>query len=154
MSRIIATLLVLALSGPAVAADSVVIGQGISNSFLSEIKCPAGSLCMDAQYLWVLTATRTVVGPPIHGNVRAISMQHTDATRQFVRSVELFVLHPIERTASPSSSPASFSIIALSPRDPAGRYCLPMDPSTVGLRLDPSKVHAEDGHYCFDAGLL
>jgi hypothetical protein len=132
----------------------VVIGHGISNSFLSKVDCPAGSICLDAQYLWVLTSTRTVVGPPIKGQVRAISMQHAQATQQFVTSVELFVLRPIESATLRSSSGADFYILALSPRDSAGRYCLPVDPVMFGLYLDPAKVRAAEGSYCFDAQSL
>jgi hypothetical protein len=154
MRRLVLALIALAAGSSAYAADSVVLGHGISNSFLSKVECPAGSICPDAQYLWVLTSNRTVVGPPVNGRVRAISMQHTDATQQFVTSVELFVLRPIESAAIRSSSGADFYIVALSPRDPAGHYCLPVNPATVGLHLDPTKVRAAEGSYCFDAQSL
>jgi len=154
MHRLVLALTALTAGLSAFAADSVVIGRGISNSFLSNVDCPTGSLCLDARYLWVLASNRTVAGPPVEGQVRAISMQHTDATPQFVGSVELFVLRPIESAALRTSSGADFYIVALSARDSAGRYCLPVDPTTVGLHLDRTKLRAVHGSYCFDAQLL
>jgi hypothetical protein len=151
MNRFVASLVALLVAAPAFAGDSVLIGRGLSNSFLANVDCPAAALCLDAQYLWVLRADRTVAGPPIKGKVRAISMQHTDATQKFVSSVELFVL---SRIPSLSSNGAEFRIIALSPRYPDGRYCLSVDPSIVGLHLDPAKVSGGEGSYCFDARAL
>jgi hypothetical protein len=150
----IVTLLALTSGAPTFAADSVVIGHGISNSFLSRVPCPAGAVCLDAQYLWVLNSARTVTGPPVNGRVRAISLQHVDATQQFVDSVELFVLRPIKDAALRRSSGAHFYVVSLSPRDSAGRYCLSVRPETVGLRLDSSEVHSDADSYCFDAHLL
>jgi hypothetical protein len=86
----------LAIATPALAEDSVVLGHGVSNAFLGELPCPERSLCVDANYVWVLDADRTVAGPGVTGRVRAIATQHTDATAQFVKSVELFVLSPIQ----------------------------------------------------------
>jgi hypothetical protein len=154
MHRVLLALIALTLGSSAFARDSVVIGRGISNSFLSKVDCPVGTICLDAQYLWVLISNRTVVGPPVEGQIRAISMQHTDAIQQFVTSVELFVLRPIESATIRSSSGADFYIVALSPRDPAGRYCLSVNPATVGLHLDPTRVRAAGGSYCFDAQSL
>jgi hypothetical protein len=151
MNRLVTTLVALLVGVPAFASDSVVIGHGISNSFLSNGECPVNSLCLDAQYLWILTSNRTIAGPLVNGRVRAISMQHTDATRTFVTSVEFFVLRPIESAAIRSSTGATFYIVSLSPRYPDGRYCLSVDPSTVGLILDPATVLATEGSYCFDA---
>jgi hypothetical protein len=154
MIRRVVTLLALIAGAPAFAADSVVVGRGISNSFLSKVDCPAGSPCLDAQYLWVLTSNRTVAGPSVEGQIRAIAIQHTDATQQFVTSVELFALRPIESATIRTTSGADFYIVALSPLDSAGRYCLSVDPATVGLHLDATKVRADQGAYCFDARWL
>jgi hypothetical protein len=151
MNRLVSPLVALLVGTPVFADDSVIIGRGISNSFQFKVDCPADWLCVDAQYLWVLSADRTVVGPPIEGKVRAIAIQHVDATQTYVNSVELFVL---SRISGPSPSGADFWIVALSPRYPDGRYCLSVDPSAIGLRLDPAKVSAHDGSYCFDARLL
>jgi hypothetical protein len=154
MNRFVAPLVTLIVEAPAFAADSVVIGRGISNSFLSNGACSAGSTCLDAQYVWVLTSNRSVVGPIVKGRVRAISTQHTDATQQFVTSVELFVLRPIKSVTVRHSSGAAFYILYLSPRNADGRYCLPVSPSSVGLHLDPAKVLATESSYCFDVRAL
>jgi hypothetical protein len=153
MIRILA-LLALAFAAPALAADSVVLGHGLSNSYLSKRECPGNSVCLDAKYVWALRANRTVAGPPIHGDVRAIATQHADATQQFVSSVELFVLRPIHDVALRKSSGATFYLISLSPRDPEGRYCLSVNPETVGLHLAMSQLYSDADSYCFDARLL
>jgi len=147
-------LLGLGIARVVAAADSVVIGHGVGNSFLSEVPCPATNICLDSRYIWTLVADRTVVGPAVKGEVRAIAIQHTEATPQFVHSVELFVLRPIAEATLRSSSGADFYIDALSPRDTAGRYCLAMDPLEVNLHIATSNIHKVDGAYCFDARLL
>jgi hypothetical protein len=153
MNRFVAPLVALIVGAPVFAADSVVVGRGVrlSSAFASSGPCPAGC---DPQYVWVLAVDRTVVGPIVKGQVRAISMQHTDATEQFVSSVELFVLHPIEGATAGRAAGADFYILYLSPRNPDGRYCLPVRPASVGLHLDPAKVLASEGSYCFDAQAL
>ena len=87
----------LTVPPPAFSSDSVVLGRGISNYFLSKQPCPQpedsnlASICLDANFIWVLSARRTIVGPPVRGTVRAIFSQHVAATSKFVRSTELFV---------------------------------------------------------------
>jgi hypothetical protein len=83
----------------AAAADSVVLGQGISNSFLAKLPCAANSLCLGSRYMWPINASQTIGGPRIVGTVRAIAEQHTDVTTEYLRSVELFVLRPITNSA-------------------------------------------------------
>jgi hypothetical protein len=111
---------------------------------------------MDASYVWVLDADRTVAGPNVRGRVRAIASQHTDATSQFVKSVELFVLRPIQDSSVRKSSNAKYYLISLSPRDSLGRYCLSVRPADVGLTLDAAevKVDSSDGHFCFSASAM
>jgi hypothetical protein len=140
----------------AVAADSVVLGHGVSNAFVSAPPCPAGSACMEANYLWVLEADRTITGPDIKGKVRAIAVQHTDATAKFVTSVELFVLRPIQDPSMRKSLGADYYLVSLSPRDPQGQYCLSLNPGDVGLKLDASEVRVDtsSGHFCFSATAL
>ena len=146
----------LAIATPVVAADSVVLGHGVSSAFLSNVPCTERSLCVDALYVWVLDASNTVVGPRVTGRVRAIATQHSDATGQFVRSVELFVLSPIADSTLQKSSGAKFYLIALSPRDLRGRYCISVKPNDVGLKLDPSEVtvDSDSGYFCFNASVL
>jgi hypothetical protein len=154
MNRLVAMLLGLACASTAFSADSVVIGRGVSNSFLSKVECTAGDLCVDARYVWVLSVARTIAGPTVQGKIRAVAFQHVDATPQFVRSVELFVLSPIDDSAPRGSSGADFYIVSLSPRGGDGRYCLDVDPETVGLHLKPGDIKFRENRYCFAATLL
>ena len=154
MSRLAALLVVLAIAPAAIASDSVVIGRGISNAYFASVPCPSDYICLDGQYLWTFLSGRTVAGPVVHGEVRGIFMQHTEAKPQFVNAVELFVLRPIDDATLRTSSGADFYIIALSTRHTTGRYCLPMDPKTVHLHIHVSEISRDDGAYCFDAHLL
>ena len=145
-----------AITAPAAAADSVVLGRGVSNAFLSNQPCADPSLCMDANYVWVLDADRTVVGPAVVGRVRAIASQHTDATSEFVKSVELFVLRPIQDPSLQESSGAKYYLVSVSAKDSRGRDCLNVKPADVGLRLDTSEVMVDpsSGSFCFEASVL
>ena len=145
--RRIATLLAFScIAGvPAWAVDSVVLGRGVSNEFFAEIECSPTDLCMDSLYVWELDAKQTLAGPIIKGRVRAVIATHTFATSKYVNSVELFVLKPSER-AEDSTSP-EFSLIALSPRYRGGKYCLQIDPLSVGL--DVKATRSTDGLFCF-----
>jgi hypothetical protein len=156
MVRLVAVLGAFAIAGPAVAEDSVVLGHGISNAFLSNLPCTPGSICMDANYVWILDADRTVAGPRITGQVRAISAQHIGATDLFVKSVELFVLRPIHDSALQKVSGAKYSLVSLSPRDSQGRYCLSVAPKDVGLKVEDSEVSVDpsSGYFCFKATAL
>jgi hypothetical protein len=145
----------LSLIGCAVGADSVVLGHGISNRFLSHQGCSPDAVCLDASYVWVLQAQRTVAGTPITGTIRAISSQHTEARPEFARSVELFVLRAIEDRKLRRLSGADFYIISLSSRDANGRYCVSVEPDRIGLHLDAAKIAIGDnGTFCFDAASL
>ncbi len=151
----------LAVGGRASAVDSVVLGHGISNRYLSTPPCPQDAdanyvtICMDGDFLWVLRANRTVVGPHVSGRVKAIASQHTEARSEFVRSVELFVLRPIADRQIRKSSGAQYYIVTLSPKDEDGRYCLQVDLEEVGLRIDKADIVAGDaGAECFSADLL
>ena len=144
----------LATPAAALAADSVVLGHGVSNAFHTSSPCPPD--CMGAEYIWVLDAHRTVSGPKVTGRIRAITFQHTDATSQYVKSVELFVLRPIEDASIRKSSGADYYLVSLSPRDSRGRYCLNMKPSELDLTVAASEVtvDASSGYYCFKASAL
>lgn len=130
---------------PAWAVDSVVLGRGINNEFFAEIECSPADLCMDSLYVWELDAKQTLAGPRIKGRVRAVIAAHTFATSKYVSSVELFVLRPSEG-AEGSTSP-EFNLIALSPRYRGNKYCLPVDPLSVGL--DVKATRSADGLFCF-----
>lgn len=143
---------------PALSRDSVILGRGISNHFLSKLPCPQPedsnltSICLDANSIWVLSARRTIAGPPVKGTVRAIFSQHVAATAQFVRSTELFVLRPIGDPALRKSSHADYYLVDLSIKDSDGRYCLSDKSEEVGLRLsDDDVVVSGEGQSCFNA---
>jgi hypothetical protein len=162
MFRLVTLLSVVAIASPAVAEDSVVLGHGVSNVFLSHQPCPQSAdpnltnICMDGNFVWVLDALHTVSGPTISGRIRALSSQHTYARAQFVKSVELFVLRPIDDPAMRRAAKAKYYLITLSPRDSQGRYCLSLSPAEVGLKLDPAdvKLDAVSGGFCFPARAL
>lgn len=143
------------------AADSVVLGHGIRNYFLSMPPCPKDAdsgltaICMDGNYVWVLKAQRTLVGPRVAGTVRAISSQHGAAVSEFVKSVELFVLTPIDDLALRKSSHADYYIVELSPRYSDDRYCLSDKPTDVGLHVDQADITIDaTGYNCFRAQLV
>jgi hypothetical protein len=145
-----------AVAPVAVAADSVVLGHGVSNAFLSPQPCPEGSICMDSNYVWVLHADRTVAGPTVTGRVRAIASQHTEATSQFVKSVELFVLRPIQDPSVRKSSGAEYYLVSPSRKNTLGQYCLLVRPADVGLALNAAevKVDSDNGYFCFSSRVL
>lgn len=154
MIRGILALMLLTTGAQTFAADSVVIGHGKSNWFFAKAPCPPGDICLDAQYVWLLHARRTVAGPPVKGEARAISMQHVAATPRYVHSVELFVLRPIDDAALRKSSGAAYYLVALSPRYPSGRYCLAVNPVTLGIHLSQPPVRDDEESFCFDSKLL
>jgi hypothetical protein len=162
MFRLAAFLGAIAITSPAVSEDSVILGHGVSNAFLALPPCPQpaypnfANICLDANYVWVINAVHTVAGPMISGSVRAFSVQHTRATAQFVKSVELFVLRPIADPAIRRSAKARYYLVTFSSRDAQGRYCLPLSPTEVGLKLTPAevKVDAVSGDFCFSASAL
>jgi hypothetical protein len=151
----------IAAPSSAFSSDSVVLGHGISNYFLSKQPCPQpegsnlANICLDANFIWVLSAKRTIVGPPIRGTIRAIFSQHVAATSKFVRSTELFVLRPIDDPVLRKSSHAEYYLVDLSIKGSDGRYCLWDKPEEVGLRLkDTDVVVRDEGQSCFDATLI
>jgi hypothetical protein len=157
-----ALLSAVAIASPAVAEDSVVLGHAVSNAFLSHQPCPqpadpnVQSICMDGNFVWILDAVHTVSGPMIRGRIRALSSQHTYASAQFVKSVEIFVLRPIDDPAMRRSARAKYSLVTLSSRDSQGRYCFNLPPAEVGLKLDPAqvKLDAVSRGFCFPARAL
>ncbi len=74
------------------------------------------------------------------GRVRAVAQQHTDATVKFVKSVELFVLRPIKDSKPRQSSGAKYFLVSASAQNSRGQYCLSVNPSGEGLKLDSSNV--------------
>ena len=136
--------------------DSVVLGRGISNEYASDLPCSKDSICMNSMYMWTFAAKRTIVGPEVKGKVRFLAAQHTDATPKFVKSVELFVLRPIDDKKVAETSGAQYYLLSLSPRYENGTYCISVNPEEVGLRLQKSDVSIdrESNYYCFKKSRL
>lgn len=152
-----ALLLVGALTaGSALAAESTVLGKGVSNAYAGDVACTDLRSCMQGLFVWELEATRTVAGPPLTGRVRALATQHVDATPKFVRSVELFVVRPIDDPAVREAYGADYYLLALSPRHERSTYCLPMNPADIGLDIpsDEIAVDVDSGYYCFARRLV
>jgi hypothetical protein len=153
---VLAALVGMAPTLSAIAADSVVVGRGISNAYVADAACPEGSSCMDSLHVWVLKVRRTVSGPVVKCTVRALATQHIEATTEFVKSVELFVLRPIDDAAIRNAYGAEYRLVSLSPRYESDKYCLTVNPNDVGLRLESSQIafDSESGVYCFDRRTL
>jgi len=132
---------------PALAVDSVVLGRGVSNDFFAEIECSPTDLCMDSFYIWELDAKQTLAGPKVTGRVRAVIAVHTSATSKYVKSVELFVLRPVENFEANDSKSPAFNLVALSRRYAGGKYCLDVDPLSVGLEVESTR--STNGLFCF-----
>jgi hypothetical protein len=131
--------------------NSVVLGRGISNAHVEPLGC-IDDLGMNCWFRWELVVNRTVAGPSVRGRIRALTLQHTDATSTFVKSVELFVLAPIGK---PDPTGATHTILALSPRHADGTYCVILDPQQLGIPVERSQIIARaDGSFCFRSRLI
>jgi hypothetical protein len=87
----------LALASAPAWAQSIVRGWAIAqeDSDLPLPRCPEGALCSDVWVRWILKPTRTLAGPPLAGRIRAVAMQHTRFTPEYMAHMRLFVLDPI-----------------------------------------------------------
>jgi hypothetical protein len=144
--------LVVLLTAPTFACgDSLVfLGKGISNTFLSRTDCPNQQLCMDSLYLWTFRVDKVLAGPRQSRSVRAIAYQHTDVTPDFIRSVELFVLEPIQDQALRSTYGANYTLVFLSPREKRDRYCLSQQPQALHLNVPLNHITIDDDKlFCF-----
>lgn len=152
----IALLILLLISTEVFGEDSIVLGRGISNEYISDLPCPQGFICLDSMYLWEFAAKRTVVGPAVKGKVRFLAEQHTEALPKYVRSVELFILRPIEDKSVVESTGAHYYLLSLSPRYDNGTFCVSVDPLEAGLKLARSDVTVDpdSGYHCFKANRL
>jgi hypothetical protein len=143
-------------TSPILAADSVVLGKGISNAYAADLMCAQSEICLDSVYVWEFDAERTVAGPGVSGRVRAVIVQHADATPEFVRSVRLFVVRPIEDLKMRETYDAQYRLLALSPLYRRGKYCLSVSPEEVGLQIAASQIEMDpdSDYYCFPRVLL
>lgn len=144
------------VAASATAAESVVLGKGVSNAHAADVACTDIRSCMQSVYVWEFDADRTIAGPPVIGRVKVVATQHTDATSKFVRSVELFVVRRIDDPAVRKAYGAEYFLVGLSPRYERSTYCLPVNPTDIGLNIPTSEVSVESdsGYYCFARRLV
>ena len=148
--RLLLGLAALVSSATALSENSVVLGHGVSNSHVGGC---VDDLGMNCWYLWTLEARKTIVGPPVKGLLKALSLQHTDASQTFVDSVELFILAPLPK---PDVTGAKYSILALSPKKSGGNYCVSINPKEFNLPIDETQItyDATAHAYCFGLSLF
>lgn len=145
----------LVLVPQAYAADSIIIGRAVSNSYAKALDeaagpCPEDSICLDAIFRWIIVPTSTLAGPPLKGRIRALTYQHTGMND---KSVRLFVLRPIGNVEIPHSHDDRYYLVSSSPVYDDGTYCISVDPCASGLHLR-NVTKRGDGNYCFDHHLL
>ena len=141
----------LAWVGTARAADSVILGRAVSNTYLPGIEGACGplsadELCMNVWFVWEISAKRTVTGAPISGRVRAARSQHTTFVRSYMRRNRLFLLRPIEDPEQRRLLQADFHLV-----DMSADNCLEVEPRGLNAQ-DPGVTHqhTERGDvYCF-----
>lgn len=145
-----ALLLSLALlAGDACAENSIVIGQGIR---VDEVFHDGGDWV--SGYVWQVKARRTVSGPIVKGKIRVIAASHAQPSDGYLKTVQLFVLAPVAAGDAEKDAP-KYSLIASSPLDGSGRYCVRFNPSEIGIRLSYAEVMKnERGAYCFSKAAL
>ncbi len=108
---------------------------------------------MDAVYSWSINVTKTLAGPEVRGQVRAVTMQHVGVNDRFRKSIRLFVLRPIADADIAHPPDVTYYLMSLSPVYENGSYCLSVDPAAVGLKLKSVTVD-EEGNFCFSHTLL
>jgi hypothetical protein len=77
-------------------------------------------------------------------------MQHVDVTREFLKSLRLFVLRPIDDEKQRSLLGADYYLVDMS--KPIEMYCLWLDPKAEGLSTD-DVVESGEGNskrHCFE----
>jgi hypothetical protein len=154
-TRCAVVLIGLVLAVPARCEYAVVIGSGISNKYFGDIKCGPDEVCLDAVFLWTLRVDRTVAGPAVTGVIDAVTAQHVEMLPEYVRSTELFVLQSAERVDGCIGSCIHWSLVSSSRRLSGDRYCISIDPTKVGLSLEPQQIKVDEyGYYCFKRSAL
>jgi hypothetical protein len=98
LTSLIAILVGALLSiGVARAADSVVLGRAVSNTYNPDVNtCPAPDVCTDPFFIWEISVSRTITGPPVIGRAHASRIQHTGFVRAYMRRKRVFLLRPID----------------------------------------------------------
>jgi hypothetical protein len=142
---------VFAWVGKAPAADSVVFGRAMSNTYIPDVDGACGPLaaddvCMDVWFVWAISVKRTVGGPPVTGRVRAARAQHSQFDRRYMRSNRLFLLRPIDDPEQRALLRADYRLIDMSVDE-----CLEAKPKG----LDAAEIHVRHNErgdvYCFAA---
>jgi hypothetical protein len=151
----------LAFMLPAYAADSIVIGNAVSNTFAKALTdadkkarpCPEDSLCMDVIYRWVIDTERIIAGPTLKGPISALRFQHIGVNNRYLKSIRLFIFRPIAEVEISHFSNDRYYLVATSPLYEDGTYCISVDPAEIGLQLK-TITKKDDGYFCFDHQLL
>ena len=146
--RLVAILVVVLASGhPARAADSVVVGRAVSNTFIPTVYdgCVDG-ICLEPWFVWKLSISRTISGPPVTGRVLASHQQHAGFTG--IERYRVFLLSPIEQPAQRKILHADFYLVEMSENQ-----CLSEKPQELSA-ADVHVVHTDHGdRYCFALSL-
>ena len=153
--------ILLALVSPAYAADSIVIGRALSNSYARALSdsyeaakpCPEDYICMDVIFRWVIDPERIVAGPALKGRIKALTFQHTGVNDRYLKSLRLFVFRPIGDIEIPHSPDDGYYLVSSSPVYDDGTYCISVDPSASGLQLK-NVTKRNDGNFCFGHHVL
>ena len=139
----------LACVGAARAADSVVVGRAVSNTYIPGVEGACGpitadELCMDVWFVWKISVSRTISGPPIIGRVRASRPQHATFVRSYMRQNRLFLLRPIDDPEQRTLLQADYHLV-----DMSEDQCLDARPRELN-GADVQITHTERGDvYCF-----
>jgi hypothetical protein len=137
------------LSAEAYSDNSIVIGQGIKVEGVFE---SAGE--WQSGYIWLVNARRTVLGPDVKGKIRITAVSHAQPTDDYLKTVQLFVLAPVSADSAASDAP-KYSLLASSPLDRNGQYCVWLKPSEISIPLSDTDVERDEhGAYCFSKASL
>ena len=151
-AAITAVLLLSAESQAAKAADSVVIGRAMSNTYIEgvQVECPKDAICMDGWFRWLIRADETIAGPKIGGIIRAAAVQHTDVVSTYQNRLRLFVLEPITAARQRERLHADYYLRDQSLEYPM--YCLDQDPGRLGIGAEDVHARSDDNgrEWCFE----
>ena len=132
------------------AGDSVVFGRAVSNTYIEGVDDACGPLsaneiCMNVWFVWTISVSRTVAGPPVTGRVHASRPQHTKFLRSYMRQYHLFVLRPIEDPEQRELLQADYHLMDMSDDN-----CLDTRPREISDE-DVRATHTDERGdiYCF-----
>jgi hypothetical protein len=136
---------VLPFIGVARAADSVVLGRAVSNTYNPDVNtCPGPDVCTDPFFVWEISVSRTISGPPVSGRVQASRLQHAGFVRAYMRRKRVFLLRPIDDLAQRTLLHADYVLV-----DMSEDLCLFSEPRDIPT-ADIHVVRTDRGDsYCF-----